>query len=104
MSPPAMLPMAPPAAAEKLNAPIARARSPGSGNSVTIMPRMTAEASAPPTPWTKRAATSAPGPVARPHSSEAPVNTASPATSTLRRPRRSPRRPASSSRPPKATM
>ena len=56
--PPTRLPMAPPAAAEKLNAPIALARSPGSANSVTIMPRITAEASAPPTPWTNRAATS----------------------------------------------
>ena len=34
---------------------------PGAGNIVTIMPRITAEVSAPPMPWTKRAPISNPG-------------------------------------------
>src|SRR2546421_11251839 len=66
------------------------------------MPRITAEVIAPPTPWTKRAAISTPWLCASPHSSEAPVNTPRPARRTPRREIRSPSRPASSSRPPKA--
>ena len=48
--PPRTWPMEAPAAPTKLKAPIAVPRSRGSGNSVTIMPRLTAEAAAPPMP------------------------------------------------------
>src|SRR3954454_21637278 len=53
-------------------------------------------------PWMKRAATSVSCDHAMPHSSEATVKTPRPAISTLLRPSRSPNRPESSSRPPKA--
>ena len=103
-TPPASRPIEPPAEATKPKTPIALACSRGSGNIVTIMPRMTAEVSAPPTPWTKRAPISTPWPGATAHTTEAAVNTARPVRKTLRWPIRSPRRPASSSSPPKAIM
>ena len=59
-TPPASRPIEPPAEATKPKTPIALACSRGSGNIVTIMPRITAEVSAPPTPCTKRAPISAP--------------------------------------------
>jgi hypothetical protein len=81
---------------------MALACSRGSGNSVTIIPRMTAEVIAPPTPWMNLAATSTSWLWASPQASEAMVNTTRPARKTLRREVRSPSRPASSSRPPNA--
>ena len=81
---------------------MALACSRGSGNIVTIMPRMTAEVMAPPTPCTNRAATSISWLWAAPQASEATVNTAMPVMNTFLRPSRSPKRPASSSRPPNA--
>ena len=57
-TPPATRPTEPPAEATNANTPIALACSRGSGNIVTIIPRITAEVIAPPTPCTKRAATS----------------------------------------------
>ncbi|CAM5718813.1 hypothetical protein SALBM135S_06190 [Streptomyces alboniger] len=39
-----------------------------------------------PTPWSRRAPISTPGPVASPHSSEAAVNTTVPISRILRRP------------------
>jgi hypothetical protein len=57
-TPPASSPTEPPAEATKLYTPIAFACSRGSGNIVTIMPRITAEVIAPPTPCTNRAAIS----------------------------------------------
>ena len=101
-TPPASSPIEPPAEATNAYTPIARACSPGSGNIVTIMPSTTAEVIAPPMPCTKRAMTSISWLCASPHSSEAAVKTNSPARKTVRRPIRSPKRPASSSRPPKA--
>ena len=101
-TPPASRPIEPPADATKAYMPIALACSRGSGNSVTIMPRITAEVSAPPTPWMNRAITSTSWDPASPHSTEAAVKTISPATKMFRRPSRSPRRPASRSRPPNA--
>ena len=74
----------------------------GLGNIVTIIPRMTAEVIAPPTPWMKRAITSIASLLAKPQTIEESVKTASPARKTPRREIRSPSRPASSSRPPKA--
>jgi hypothetical protein len=100
--PPASSPIEPPAEATKPYTPIAFACSRGSGNIVTIMPRITAEVIAPPTPWTKRAPTSTPWLCAAPHTSEATVNTPRPQRKTLLRPRMSPKRPESSSSPPNA--
>src|SRR3954467_9435854 len=82
--------------------PIAFAWSRGVGNIVTIMPRITAEVIAPPTPCTNRAPTSIAWLCASPHASEASVKTARPARKIPRRETRAPRRPASSSSPPKA--
>ena len=101
-TPPASRPTEPPADATNAYTPIALASSRGSGNIVTIMPRMTADVIAPPMPCTKRAPTSISWLCAVPHSSDAPVNSARPARNTVRRPIRSPRRPASSSSPPNA--
>ena len=97
--PPASRPTAAPADATKAKTPIALACSRGSANIVTIMPRITAEVSAPPMPCRNRAATSISWFAASPHSSEAPVKTPRPARKTFLRPARSPSRPASSSRP-----
>jgi hypothetical protein len=101
-TPPASRPIDPPEACVKLKTPIALARSPGWGNSVTIMPRITAEAIAPPAPCRKRAATSMAGVWAAPQAIEAAVKSVRPARNTRRRPSRSPRRPASRSSPPNA--
>ncbi len=102
ITPPASRPTEPPAEATNAYTPIALACSRGSGNIVTIIPRITAEVIAPPTPWTKRAAINTVWLSARPHSSEATVNTQIPARKMLRRPIRSPKRPASSNSPPNA--
>ena len=102
ITPPASRPTEPPAEATNAYTPIALACSRGSGNIVTIMPRITAEVIAPPIPWTKRAAISSDWLSARPHASEASVNRPTPARKMRLRPTRSPKRPASSSRPPKA--
>ncbi|CAM5513593.1 hypothetical protein SFUMM280S_09982 [Streptomyces fumanus] len=67
---------------------------------VTIMARVTEDVTAPPTPWRKRAPSSIAGFCARPHSSEAAVNRTRPVTKTRLRPKRSPKRPASSRNPP----
>ena len=101
-TPPASRPTEAPAEATNAYTPIAFACSRGSGNMVTIMPRITAEATAPPAPWTKRAAISIPWPWATAHTSEAPVKTTRPARNTLRCPIRSPSRPDRSSKPPNA--
>ena len=82
--------------------PIAFARSRGSGNIVTIIPRITAEVIAPPTPWMNLAPTSIHWLCDTPQSNDAPVKTASPQRKTVRREIRSPRRPESSSSPPNA--
>jgi hypothetical protein len=101
-TPPASSPIEPPAEATKAYTPIARACSPRSGNMVTIMPRTTAEVIAPPIPCTNRPITSISWPCASPQNSDAAVKRTRPARKTVRRPIRSPKRPASSSRPPKA--
>ena len=102
--PPRTRPIDPPAAWEKLKAPIARACARGSEKVVTTIPSVTAEVRAAPTPCTNRATTRTTGAVASPHTSEATTNRARPAWNTRRRPTRSPSRPARSSIPPKATM
>ena len=96
MRPPASRPTEAPADATKLKMLIARARSPGSGNIVTTMPRMTAELTAPPTPCTNRAAISSGWLNDNPQSTEAAVNRISPIRKIRLRPIRSPSRPASS--------
>jgi hypothetical protein len=73
----------------------------GCGNIVTIIPRITAEVSAPPTPWMNRAPISTSWLGATAQASDASVNTASPVKKIRRCPIRSPNRPASNSRPPK---
>ena len=73
----------------------------GAGNIVTIIPSTTADVMAPPIPWMKRAATSIPWLCAAPQKTEATVKRARPAMKTLLRPIRSPKRPESSSSPPK---
>ena len=103
-TPPASSPIEPPAEATKPKTPIAFACSAGFGNIVTIMPRITAEASAPPIPCRKRAPISISWSAETAQSSEAPVKTARPTRKTRRWPTRSPIRPASSSRPPKGIM
>ena len=100
--PPASSPTEPPAEATKPYTPIALAWSRGSGNIVTIIPRITAEVIAPPTPCTKRAATSTPWLSDSPQRSEAAVKIPRPTMKTRFRPRMSPKRPASRSRPPNA--
>ena len=66
------------------------------------MPRLTAEAIAPPAPWANRAAISIGWLTDTPQSTEAAMKTARPARKTRLPPIRSPSRPASSSRPPNA--
>jgi len=101
-TPPASSPTEPPAEATKPYTPIALACSRGSGNIVTIIPSTTAEVIAPPAPCTKRAITSIAWLCESPHTSEATVKIARPPRNTRLCPTRSPTRPASSSRPPKA--
>ena len=86
--------MEPPPTATKTYALIALARSLGRGNSVTMMAMITDEESAPPMPWTKRAATNMVSLPADPQAMEAKVNSVTPARNTFFRPMRSPRRPA----------
>jgi hypothetical protein len=100
--PPASRPIEPPPEATKAKTPSALARSAGAGNSVTMIAMITEEATAPPMPWTKRAEISSPWLSATPQRAEAAVNSARPAMKTLRRPTRSPSRPASSRKLPKA--
>ena len=66
--------------------PIAFARSPGSVNRLTISDSETAEAIAPPTPWTPRAAIRKPWEVASPHASEASVKSVIPIRNSFRWP------------------
>ena len=101
-TPPASRPTEPPAEATKAYTPTALACSRGSGNMVTIMPRITADVIAPPIPCTKRAPTRTSWLSARPQTSDATVKTPRPARRMVRRPIRSPNRPASSKSPPNA--
>jgi hypothetical protein len=74
----------------------------GSGNIVTIIPSTTAELIAPPTPWMNRAPMIIPCVCETAQNTEASVKIVRPIRKILRWPTRSPRRPESSSRPPKA--
>jgi len=79
--------------------PSALLRSEPSGNVVAMIDRAVGVMIAAPTPWTARAASSAPDDQASPHSSEATVKSRRPAMNTRRRPSRSAARPPSNSRP-----
>ena len=82
---------------------MARARSAASGNSVTMIARITDAWAAAPTPCRKRAKISIASLSASPHSRDARVKTTTPARKICLRPSRSPRRPVSSSRLPNVT-
>ena len=84
--------------------PSARVRSRPSGKLVTISASTAGEANAPPTPCSARAASSRAEVVARPPASDATVNRLMPAMNIRRRPRMSPARPPSSSRPPDVSV
>ena len=101
-SPPRIRPADAPTAPVNANAPIALPCSAGESKSLTIIPRVTADAMAAPPPCTNLAAISIQGATARPQASEARTNTAIPARNSRLRPSRSPSRPPSSSSPPKA--
>ncbi len=77
-TPPSTTPIEPPPEATKPKTPIALARSAGSVNRVIISDNDTAEAIAPPTPWTARAPMSSACELARPHASEASVKSVMP--------------------------
>src|ERR1019366_1730556 len=82
----------------------ARVRSRPSLKLEVISASTAGEAIAPPAPCTARAASSHAAEVARPPASEAAVNSTIPAMKTRRRPRMSPARPPSSSRPPNVSV
>ena len=92
--------MLPPPAATKPKIPIAFARSAGSVNRPIISDSETADATAPPSPCTERAAINIPCVVERPHTSDAAVKSVMPARKSRRPPKRSPRRPPSRRKPP----
>ncbi len=75
-------------------APIARPRS-STTKAPWIMARLPGMSSAPPTPWTTRAAISSWGPGASPQRTEASAKTTVPTTKIRRRPKRSPSEPPS---------
>jgi hypothetical protein len=85
-TPPRTTPMLPPPEATKPNSPIAFARSAGSVKSDIMSDSDTADATAPPTPWTARAPMSIPWDVERPHASDAIVNRAIPSRKSRRGP------------------
>src|SRR5690242_3762578 len=83
--------------------PSARLRGAPSGKLVVISASAVGAITAPPTPCTALAVSSHAWLVANPPNSEAAENSSSPKTNTRRRPRMSPVRPPSRSRPPKVT-
>ena len=97
-------PRAPPPTDTAVKRPSARTRSRGSLNIVVSSAREDGAASAAPTPCRARAASRKPPLGAKPPSSEARMNTPMPAMKVRRRPRRSPARAPSSSRPPKVSV
>ena len=101
--PPAIRPTAAPPMLMAAYTPIARLRGGPSGNVVVTRARAVGATIAPPTPCSARAASSHACEVANPPSSEATENRTMPAMKTRRRPRMSPARPPSSSRPPKVS-
>ena len=101
--PPASRPTAAPPMLIAAYTPIARLRGWPSGNVVVTSDRAVGATTAAPTPCRARAPSSHASAVANPPSSEATENRMSPAMNTRLRPRMSPARPPSSSRPPKVS-
>lgn len=102
--PPVSRPMAPPPADTAAKTPKARFLSGPSGNVVVMSAREVGDAIAPPTPCRARAASNCQGSWATPPRSEAKVNSRMPVMNTRRRPRMSPARAPSSSRPPNVSV
>ena len=102
--PPTIRPTAPPATLMAAYTPMARLRSLPSGKVTAISDSAVGAANAPPMPCTTRAASSQDWLVAKPPASEASENSSTPKMKMRRRPSRSPDRPPSSSRPPKARV
>ena len=102
-TPPRTSPRLPPAPATALYQAMARVRSAPSRKVTVRSASVDGAAIAAPTPWIARAASSQPADWASPAASEAAVNRAIPATNTRRRPRMSPARAPSRSRPPKVS-
>ncbi len=102
-SPPATTPTPPPSPVIAAYMPSARVRSLPSGKVTAISDRPAGAASAAPTPCSTRAVISSAEFVAKPPSSEARVKNRMPALNIRRRPRISPARPPSISRPPNVT-
>src|SRR4051812_32026554 len=102
-TPPSSTPAAPPAPATAPQTPSALLRSLPSGNVVVMIDNAAGESSAPPRPWTARAAISMPSEFARPPTSDAAPNSTSPPMNTRLRPSRSAMRPPSSRKPPKTS-
>ena len=103
-TPPSSRPMDAPPEETAPNSARARCRSASSRAEVVSRASTLGAARAAPTPWRARAATSSSALGARPPSSEASTNTASPASKTRSRPSTSPSRPPSRSSPPKASV
>ena len=103
-APPMIRPTAPPPAAIALHTPSALVRSLCSVNVVVMIDSAAGESSAPPSPCRPRPTISIVEVCARPFSSEAAENSATPATNSRLRPSRSPARPPSSRKPPKISV
>ena len=101
--PPASRPTAAPPMLIAAYTPMARLRGGPSGKFVVTSDKAVGATIAPPTPCSARAPSSHASEVANPPSSEAAENRMIPAMNTRRRPRMSPARPPSSSRPPKVS-
>ncbi len=94
--------MEPPLTVTNMNELIAFARSRAPVNSVMMIATMTELETAPPRPWKKRAMINIDWDCARAHTNDDVVKIATPLRKTFFRPMRSPRRPASSKKLPKA--
>ncbi len=102
-APPTIRPTALPPIAIAAHTPSAFARSDPSSKVVLMIARAAGEMNAAPSPWSPRQAISIAESTARPFSSEAIVKTTSPKRKSRLRPSRSPARPPSSRKPPKAS-
>ena len=101
--PPSNSPSAAPAPDTAAYTPSARLRSSPSLNSVVIRDSAVGDAIAPPTPWTARPISRSGKFTAMPAAKLPTLNRARPTMNIRRRPRMSPIRPPSSSKPPKAS-
>lgn len=102
--PPASSPIALPPADTAANTPNARLRSGPSRKVVVMRDSAVGEAMAPPTPWSDRAASNCQESWESPPSRDANTKSRTPNMNMRRRPRMSPDRPPSSSRPPKVSV